>query len=166
MLQDVLSCRPSRCQAAKRGSDQSQFIATASPTSMNTGVERGLEAEQRTVVPQAMSMNFQGVAYRLRPFFFRRSQLSKPPLSDHPYCTSNTNTNWQASLALCARIATRTQAAASSRMSATLYSRIWQQAGHVSLPSCSAASVINIEKTLPQFLQESSTLISLILPLF
>src|SRR6266446_3793483 len=50
-------------------------------------------------------------------------------------------------------------------MSAKRYSCIWPQAGHVIFPFCSAASLTNIEKTLPQILQESSTLISLILPL-
>src|SRR5438094_1287298 len=50
-------------------------------------------------------------------------------------------------------------------MSANRYSCIWPQAGHVIFPFCSAASLTNIEKTLPQILQESSTLISLIVPL-
>src|SRR5947209_13187231 len=50
-------------------------------------------------------------------------------------------------------------------MSAKRYSCIWPQAGHVIFPFCSAASLTNIEKTLPQILQESSTLISLIVPL-
>src|SRR5438093_13144689 len=50
-------------------------------------------------------------------------------------------------------------------MSAKRYSCIWPQAGHVIFPFCSAASLTNIEKTLPQILQESSTLISIILPL-
>jgi len=50
-------------------------------------------------------------------------------------------------------------------MSAKRYSCIWPHAGHVIFPFCSAASLTNIEKTLPQILQEISTLISLILPL-
>jgi hypothetical protein len=50
-------------------------------------------------------------------------------------------------------------------MSAKRYSCIWPQAGHVIFHLRPAASLTNIEKTLPQFLQESSTLIPLMVPL-
>src|SRR4029077_3287093 len=52
--------------------------------------------------------------------------------------------------------------AATLLMSAKRYSCNRQQTGHVIFPLYSAASLTNIEKTLPQFLQGSSTLSSLI----